>query len=510
MPKPSQELTLSQLVDGGTLEQWAQTADAAQVQALIRRHGVEECAALIHNLPPEKMVAVLDLDVWSRGRSGAFEGFEAEQFLCWLKALLFGGTETAVEAFVGFGIEYSAGVFDNYLEQTPMEVYAMNRAESGLGVEDKDVEHGDPLELGIYGGSYVRLRDLQGLDELVEVFLELLGGFEEHAPEFLSGVFHHMAAQEDTRTVGDDFHWDRVMRLEKAGYTPAQKAHEHLLRARKEKSLLRFSPFSSEKEGRWETPEMARLWETLRAQTGGGPPGAEASTALATAVNRDAREAALLPLVGAWMADLSPSQRLRFQKEWAWLGNLFAGGWSLNGVPMRPKSAIRCTQATVALGFNLWARQESWLESEPPTCLIDVFEMGWRFLYSNVALPAARVLDGRLKARVPGNGMVREAWFRACSRRKMFEYGMALWVRQGRYALVREILDEIEFALPPEAMALARLLLDDVARLPRAGELPRRLGKVSQKGRFIASPEDAGATLARFKASLRDDGPGSD
>jgi hypothetical protein len=485
------------------LAQWAERVEPAQVHALIRTYGVEECSALLQYLAPEKIQAVLDLDVWHRTSDSRHETFDKVQFLCWLKALLEGGTDFIIDTLVALGPEFCAGVFAHFLDQTPMEIFALRRMESGLATEDKDLEHGDPLELGIYGGSYVRLQDDAALDEVEEVFLELLGAFEEHAPEFLQGTFQLMFRSEKNKYLHEDLAWDRVGRMEAQGYTPSHKAREFLLRFRSETGLKRFHGPS--RDGVWKAHEATELLQFLRENSPFGSGDPEQGSLLV----QEPEKVQLFPLnrlLFEWASNRSYREQSSCQEEMAWLGNLFAGGWQIAGNPLKPKTAVKITHSTLELGLHCWMQMatDAATPADQPLCVVDLFERGWHFLYRNVSLRAARVLDGRLKSRNEGNGELREIWFRACSRRRLKEFGMERWIREGRYTMVREILEELEYALPTEAAFFARLLLDDSPRIPVTLAQEHSGEKLKQKAKLISKPEQIIEPLLRLKEALLD------
>ena len=506
------------------LQAWVENAEPSTIQSYVNKRGIEECALLIHHIPSEKLRVVLDLDTWKRSSDTRMgEDFEPAQFMCWLKALISVEAEHAVNVFCDLGIEHCAGLLAHFIESTPMEMYSMNRAESGLGVEDKDVEHGDPLELGIFGGCYVRLLDFgknTPHDEVQDIFLDFLGAFEEVAPEFLQGVFYHRSRMDSDDVVLDDFRWDRITRLSAQGYIPSFKALEILLRARAQICL--------EAEVRiarvWQVPlheslcaALLKFSQTRKAFEKSESPKAsenpKASRSLSLIGERRAQPR-LFDVYFEWANEQGGDLVGSVGQELSWLSNLLVAGWTIGGEPMGPRAAAQATTALIELGLSLLSESLEKPGNETEDDLIprisrpcQLFELAWQSLYRKVSLPAARALDKRLKERSPENTLLREAWFRSCKRRKMETYGIEYWIRQGRYALVREVISEVEYALGLEASYWAFLLLDELPRFPKGPKLPLGLthanvGSFKPQWRHFSRTEDYAAALLKFKAAL--------
>lgn len=489
------------LATPGGLETWAQSVDVGEAYGLIKKFGLDDCAALIHVLPAQKLLAILDLDVWSRHSHAKEDKLDKEQLLCWLKTLLYAGAEHTVQVLCELGVEFSAGAFAHYVEHTPMEVYAFNRAETGLGVEDKDVEHGDALELGIYCGSFVRLKETESLDEVEEVFLELLGGLEEHAPEFLTGVFHHISAQESNRIVREDFKLDRAARLEGQGFTPSLKAREFLLRTRTAKGLR--GSFPGRTRGAWKGTfwqayySAARQEEPSGERVQAGAP--EGSTALQKS-GEGYSAGALLSLLFGYAQSQDPLVTAVLQDELAWLGNLLAGGWNLKGCPMAPEEAVHVVHATLQLGLELCVNHAS-PDVVSPTGISDVFEIGWQALHRNVVNPVAVALDERIRARTPENQELRECWTLCCQRYNLKEASFVKWLGEGRYHQMHQVLVYLEYVLTPHVVFWARCLLDDTPQLPAEWESGIESKKSNQHACYFSSPRMF-AAVGTFKSLL--------
>jgi hypothetical protein len=189
--------------------------------------------------------------------------------------------------------------------------------------------------------------------------------------------------------------------------------------------------------------------------------------------------------------------------ELSWISNLLVAGWQRNGEPIGPESGARGTKALVELGLQSLVNYDSdkqHLQIDPHSFfgVADVFELGWQSLYRRVSLPCARALDKRLQDRNIQNSLVREAWFGACKRRKMDNYGMEYWVRQGRYQLVRNVLNELEYALGAEATYYARTLLDDLPRFPEA----KPTGAFKPRTRYFVKVSDFEKALSLFRSVL--------
>jgi hypothetical protein len=497
-PQQNQEATAS-------LELLAKNASVAEILALVKTRGVEECADLIRFVPPEKLLTVIDLDVW-RNRSsrsiGRTEKFEAKRFLAWIEALLESGPDEAVEALTGMGLEFCSGALAHFLEPTPMEIYAMNRAESGLATEDKHVEHGRARELGVFAGSYVQTKSARtnpslrriNHDDLSEIMSELLAGFETYAPEFLQGIFFHISRQVDDEVVIDDFQADRNLRLEQQGYIPARKASEHLLRFRKETGMINISGFSNNPSLLW-SPEA---WQEFVAETRTSP------TALATLadINKRHSQSNAVEMLALWVANQGIPQRQNFQNHWYFLANLIATGWEHRAEKIGPRLSMKLLEATIELGMNLSLDNANSLP--PPRSLLCLFERGWQYLYNQLALAAAKLLDGRLRTRIPENRELRESFFRFCSGNGITEYSVARWLVEGRYHRITDAIAAIEFGLTPKATRLLRWILDATPTLPLDEIQGTKTGGTKQVWAWVSAPGMEQRFLIALQAELAD------
>lgn len=484
---------------------WAEKVPVQDILNLVRQKGIEECSEIIRFLPSDKLRAVIDLDVWKNRaghKKGRAEKFNAEKFLHWMQALLSTGADEAVDSLRDLGVEFTAGALGHYLDLVPIDVYAMNRAESGLATEDKNVEHGNPLELGIYGSCYVQLKKDLCLEDVSEIILELLGACEQHDPDFLAGVFFTVTRQADGDVVTEDFQSERDQRLEQAGYVPAQKAYEYLLRFRTEWGLDRFA---RTQKAEWPKQEwMSFLLENF---TGRRQPDSRrrdslldverctnqrvsnnTETDLSMALIKEptphhqssthkrdpdhAREK--VSLLISWAHSLPSPHARSFQTQWIFLANILATGWEHQGALLGPKRAMEVLENVIALGLTICATREAdaktcrfWTGNENVFSVCSLFEVGWHYLLEKVTIAAAHQLDTRLRLRHRSNCELREAWYAACLKRRQTEgCSIARWCLEGRYRMVNEILSDLEFALPAEATLGLRILLDSTPGLP--------------------------------------------
>lgn len=488
-----------------SLEILATRSTVAELLALVKSRGVEECADLIRFVAPEKLRTVIDLDVW-RNRSsrsiGRTEKFDAKRFLEWIEALLESGVDEAVEALTGMGLEFCAGALAHFLEPTPMEIYAMNRAESGLATEDKNVEHGRARELGVFAGSYVltksssanpSLRRINN-DDLAEIMTELLSGFETYAPEFLQGIFFHISRQVDDDVVIEDFEADRNLRLEQQGYIPARKAAEHLLRFRKENGMTSIVGFGNIPALLW-NPEAWQefVWEMQNSQT----------SLVMSGENHHGKSNAsdAVSRLASWVANQGMPQRQCFQNHWYFLANLIANGWEYNGDKIGPRLSMQLLEATVELGLHLSVDATGSLA--PPRSLLCLFERGWHYLYEHMGMATAKLLDVRLRTRCPENRDLRESFFHFCSAQRITEYSVARWLAEGRYHRITDALAAIEFGLNATATRLLRLTLDPTPTLPRTARDARDARDSKQMG-WVRFPGTEIPFLESLKAELAD------
>lgn len=438
-------------------EKWAESASEQEILQVIRKRGVEESAEIIRFVSPEKLRLVIDLDVWSNRAVSSGqrrEVFNAKQFLTWIETLLETGSDEAVESLKGMGLEFCAGALAQYIDLTPMDVYAMQRAESGLATEDKDIEHGRALELGVFGQAYVLLKTSKSnkalrqvcMDDLREIMHELLAAFEEHAPEFLEGIVFHLSRLPSDAVALDDFEADRNLRIEQKGYTPAHKSYEHLLRFRKEFGLSKIASGSTDSTCQWSEESWNKFVQPWR---------------LHSSLVSQGKEFSALRIFMEWAREQEDAQKNLFNRQWVFLANLIVSGWECNGQRFKPQSALKFLEAVISLGINLSLHSPD----SKPRDLAELFENGWHYLYEMISLKAAQQFEKRLRIRHPKNQDIRETMFRFCSRNKVTNLSIVAWISSGNYKRVLMLIDDLQFGLLPECTVLLKQLLDPSPRI---------------------------------------------
>jgi hypothetical protein len=199
-----------------------------------------------------------------------------------------------------------------------------------------------------------------------------------------------------------------------------------------------------------------------------------------------------------WAQAECPSMAENAASEMAWIANLFAAGWKMHGTPLSPSGSAKVTKNIVELGLDILIRQPEVKVS----CLTDIFNHAWSALYGKVAQPAAKALDKILRVRSVSNQPLRDAWFRCCKKRKLSAYSISMWIRQGKYALVSEVIGELEFELGTEASLLCRLLLDDMPKYPLPKFRMEGNLKITQRSCFFKREAELESAVLQLKKLL--------
>ncbi len=436
---------LERILNTPSLEQVVPRLRPELLHGIIQHCGLEDCGEIVALATPEQLAQVFDLDLWRAAEPGMDEQFDPDRFGMWIEVLVEAGAGVAAQKLAGMdaelvitGLAQHALVYDR-AAVTPYET---------LDGEQVDVSRDDDDRLTSDVGGYVLVaKRADSWEAIVEVLMSL---GEEHPGYFhqvmqgcrtLSNAGFEVDGLDDLLAEGDqvmfDLAVDREGRREKQGYVTPAQARAFLQMARE----LRL-----EREARPPANPLARAYfraidvtptagdNSESSAAGLLTAGSEAQPTPPPALKDSAESVATVfeLLLDAGIitqpprALLSGSEertprldhirtRLEFaleqdqsaysarNEELAYLANTLMAGCSIQARPFTAQEASDAVVAICNLGLENWPPH--WLPANamaPPISflvdhdLVSVFQVGWKILYEDVGMYAAKQLIGVL------------------------------------------------------------------------------------------------------------------
>lgn len=419
------------------------------LQRIIHNCGLEDCGEIVALATPEQLKRVFDLDLWSAAEPGLDEQFDADRFGVWIEVLLETGAAVAAQKLAGMdvdlmitGLAQHALVYDR-AAITPYETLdgeLVTYCADAIGVHD------DGLTFEV-GGYLLMAKRADSWDAIVEV-LNALG--EEHPKYFervmcgcvvLSNVGFEDDGLDELLDDGNqamlNLAVDREGRREKKGYvTPAQA--RAFLRMSRELQLdgdamptanpLALAYFRAINETTTaeanSEPNTSGLSESESDAQPAPPTAQKDSAESVAAIFELLHDAGIIPqppralLTGSeesvprlnaiktrleFALEQNYEAYLARQEELAYLANVLMAGCSIQARTFTAQEASDAAIAICNLGLENWPLQ--WLPANSTTLpvsllidhdLINVFQVGWKILYDNVGMYAAKQLIGVL------------------------------------------------------------------------------------------------------------------
>ncbi len=478
---------IARLLDTPHLAEIVQRLDPKQLHQLVLHCGLEDCGEILALATTEQLTRVFDHDLWTSGRAGADEVFDADRFALWLEVLVELGPEAAARKLAELDFDFVAAAISRLVFVFDHELAVLEGAAAELGSEwesfDADALTGAALdgrpshELGGYtivarhAGSWDALLSLLGsLDHgRHHVFARLMRRCARLSTEYIvdnGGLYDVLTT--DQQLVAD-IAAAREDRREAEGYVSASQATAFLKLAR--------APRAGGAQPAAD-PVTAGYFRELaaRAKAHGRPSEAGPAAPPADPLEQEVR--AFLAGVDEPSASRGTFQRLlpaaaddrlphvrrhllrvqekdaaahaRCTEELAYLANVLVSGCSFQSRRFRPVEAADAVLAVCNLGLESGADAPS---------LVDCFREGWRILYEEVCLLTARRLAEALST-VACPDAVTERQARETAQRLRRDAAAGEPWRSGDEIEVVAILDS-------PAWAVLVNLLDQCPTLPR-------------------------------------------
>jgi hypothetical protein len=419
---------LTRLLDTPNLAQVVQSLDPKVLHQLVRHFGLEECGEVIALATTQQLTQIFDDDLWSSDTPGAEDQFDADRFGLWLEVLAEVGDSVAAQKLVAMDFDFVAGAISRQVLVLDREALRMCELPDEIDFGDYDplreelkeraLEESESYEVGGYTVIAKRseswdalLSLLRSLDHEHRAFFgKLMKRCCQISTEWIvdNGGLHEVLTSDEQ--VMADIAGAREERRQQQGHVSPSQAAVFLKLARKrdeDDTPLDLDPIT------------AAYFRDLKR---GAQPGEHLHAGVVE--RRVNGFLASLPLVGISASGLNDPRRLllpaqpssggdrlsriraqllfaqdhqsaayvRRTEELAYLANVLVAGCSFQSRRFRAVEAADAVLAVCNLGLENWVHP-----TLPPDFLlrqdlVTVFRTGWRILYEDVCLFAAKHL----------------------------------------------------------------------------------------------------------------------
>ena len=435
---------LDRILNTPSLERVVPRLRSDLLHGIIQKCGLEDCGELVALATPEQLARVFDLDLWRAAQPGQDEQFEADRFGVWIEVLLETGAQAAAQKLVEIDVELViAGLAHHALvyDRAAITPYETLDGELVTFYADAVSVHDDGLTFEA-GGYLLMAKRADSWEAIIEVLMAL---GERHPVYFnqvmsgcitLSNIGFEDDGLDDLLANGDqvkfDLAGDREGRREKQGYVSPAQARAFLQMARELRldggarptaNPLAKAYFRAINETTASDTDNASSSTGLLAESDAQPAPEESAESVA-AVFELLADAGIIPqppralLTGEqeraprlneikarleFTLDQNYAAYLIRQEELAYLANVLMAGCSIQARPFTAQEASDAAIAVCNLGLENWPTH--WLPANatelPVSFLVDhdlvsVFQVGWKVLYYNVGMYAAKRLIGVL------------------------------------------------------------------------------------------------------------------
>jgi len=442
---PAERHLLARILDTPHLAKVIPQLKPELLHGIIQKCGLEDCGELLALVTPEQLAQVFDLDLWRAARPGEDEQFDADRFGVWIEVLLEAGAAVAaqklaemdadlvVAGLAQHALVYDRGAITPYetLDGELVTFYAdgISKFDNGLRFD--------------FGGYLLLAKRAESWEAIVEVLTSLGEGHPDYFDQVMRGCVTLSNTGWEVDGLDDLLHKDdqamfdlevgREGRREKQGYVPPAQARAFLQMARQ----LRLESDAKPRANPLVRAYFQAIKDTTTADTQ-NTSGASGLLAAGSAAepsaptdHKDSAEAvaavfeilqnagilaqppkALLGAAEGQAQRLGQIQsRLEFafhqnpeayqarNEELAYLANTLMAGCSIQSRPFTAQEASEAAIAICNLGLENWPLH--WLPANATTMpisflvdhdLVSVFQVGWKVLYDNVGMYAAKQL----------------------------------------------------------------------------------------------------------------------
>ncbi|MBO0721542.1 MAG: hypothetical protein J2P41_12015 [Blastocatellia bacterium] len=431
---PDRRNLLDRLLNTPQLAQVVPRLQPELLHRVIQSCGLEDCGEILALATPEQLAHVFDLDLWRSAQPGKDEQFDADRFGVWLEVLAESGAAVAASMLAEMDVDLViAGLAQHAFVYDNAAVSSYETTSGDVVDYSHIVADGITSEVGGYVLAARR-------DDSWEAIVAVLSSLDADHPDYFHRVMQgcrdlsnskpEIDGLDNLLTGGDqdmfDLAADREGRREKRGYVAPAQARAFLRLSRELRLESDAMPLSNPIARAYfraldkATATDARSASGLLAAGPETKPNItddpEASTDGVAAIYELLVEAGILAqppralLGGSGAPRLARiQQHMQFlldndrdaysarEEELAFLANTLMAGCSLQARPFTAPEASDAVMAVCNLGLENWPPH--WLQAKATSDsflveldLVSVFQVGWRILYIEVVMHAAKRL----------------------------------------------------------------------------------------------------------------------
>lgn len=397
---------LHRILEEPTYVALIQNLDAPILSKLIDHIGLEDSGEIIALATTDQLKKVFDEDLWKNDQPGQEEKFDPIRFGIWLEILLEMGSHFAVQKLIDMNEDFLTLAFSSQVWVLDLEEIALsfsqrrNRSFSEEDLIEKALESSLSSEIDKYAiisKNYYSwdavLNILLALDsdhhEFLIRFLERCAYFSSEKIEDAGGLYEVLTAEEQ---IESDVAYEREKRREQIGYVSPLTAKSFLKLARGPVTTPDFITPAYFRDYKGPTLEKKMTSPTpldlllIEAKILSSPQ----NTPQLEHQNWHEMRTLLKKL-----QDKDETLFLRRMEELSYLANILISGCSFQGRAFRPSEATEAVLNSCYLGLEQMrasSSQSTFIQILVERSGVEIFRVGWNFLFHKVCLPSAQLL----------------------------------------------------------------------------------------------------------------------
>jgi hypothetical protein len=405
---------LSRILEEPSLARSIQGLAPHTLGRLIQHVGLEDAGELLPFATTEQLLHLFDGDLWTSATPGKDETFDAERFVTWLEVMLEAGEDVVARRLAELPEELVLLAFSSHILVLDMDALAeqwsaqdeddANLAEKALeSTLYQEIDEHRVISKRPHGWDAI-ITSLVALEKehhsLLTFILDRCCAISSDYIEENGGLYEVLTSGE---TLEADVSGQREERRARQGFIAPSAAASFLSFARQDtsergidfitasyfKALDRGSlPMLTEQPSETSNPQKtleSLLQEAEIIEQTPAPRQLEASS------NPDEE---LFTRALSVLSQGAPELASQRSEELAYLVNVLLSGCSKMGRSLLPKEALEIAVATCNLALDHLGGDAALLTRES---VVRLFRIGWRILYQEVILVAARVLEQALE-----------------------------------------------------------------------------------------------------------------
>jgi hypothetical protein len=366
---------LARLLDTPDLAQVVPSLDPKILQQLVRHVGLEECGAIVALATAQQLTQIFDEDLWRSDLPGQEEQLDADRFGLWLEVLADAGDGIAAQKLVAMDFDFVTAAVSRQVfvldQESMMEARAAAEyAQFGdydlvrEALEQRSLD--EDRESCEFGGYTVIAKHSESWDAL----LSLLTSLDHDHPVFF-GRLMQRCSQISTEWIVDNggpyevLTSDEQVMADAAGAREERREQQGYVTPLEARAFLKFARTRHAVDAPVDLEPQAHDSLLPATSSSGGERLSRIRTQLLFAQEHGS------------------AAHQRCTEELAYLANVLVAGCSFQSRRFRANEAADAVLAVCNLGLENSGSHQN---------LVSVFRIGWRILYEDVCLHAAKCL----------------------------------------------------------------------------------------------------------------------